>query len=134
MLSQPSFSQIYQTLMKCYDMCLKNKPHIRASKFHFDYEYHIHTLAEDIYHRRYTPQASSIFLVFHPKPREIIAAAVADRIVHHMIYDYMNPYWERRFAPNSYACRMGKGPINAMKDTRCFLRRYHRHGGPLSTH
>ena len=129
MLSQPSFSEIYQNLLTCYDLCQKNKPHIKQSEFHLDYEYEIYRLAGDIYHQRYTPQVSSICLVFHPKPREIIAASIADRVVHHFIYSYTNPYWERRFVPNSYACCTGKGPINAMKDVRNFIRSHARHGG-----
>ena len=50
-----------------------------------------------------------------------------DRIVHHYIYEYMEKYWERRFVPNSYACRPGKGPLKATLDLQNFIRA-HKHG------
>ena len=75
------------------------------------------------------PIKSNIFVVTHPKPREVIAAHLRDRIVHHFIYDYMSPHWERRFSPRSYACRLGKGPLQAVSDLRGFVRRHERERG-----
>lgn len=66
-------------------------------------------------------------MVFYPKHREIIAAHVRDRLVYHFIYNYMAPYWERRFSPRSYACRKGKGPLQAVKDLQSFIQNYLRH-------
>ena len=68
-------------------------------------------------------------MVTHPKPREVIAAHLRDRIVHHFIYDYMSPHWERRFSPRSYACRPGKGPLQAVSDLQGFVRRHERERG-----
>ena len=123
---------LYKALIEAYFRCLKNKKHVKKKTFHLHYEKTIHALALDIENKTYRPSLSSIFVVTHPKPREVIAANLRDRIVHHYIYDYMSPYWERRFVPNSYACRTGKGPLKACEDLRQFIRRYEHHrGAPL---
>jgi|GEM_PF-2893749 len=124
--------QLYKALIASYFRCLENKPHVKKTSFHLTFERTIHELALDIQNRTYHPGLSNIFVVTHPKPREVIAANLRDRIVHHYIYDYMAPYWERRFVPNSYACRTGKGPLKASEDLRLFIRRHNQHrGAPL---
>ncbi len=39
----------------------------------------------------------------------------------------MAPYWEKRFVPNSYACRPGLGPLKAGQDLNAFIRCHMRH-------
>lgn len=48
-------------------------------------------------------------------------------MVHRMLYEYLSPYWERRFLPGSYACRIGKGPLKAVQDLETYFRAHHRH-------
>jgi len=119
--------QLYKALIASYFRCLENKPHVKKTSFHLTFEKSIHGLALEIQNRTYRPGLSNIFVVTHPKPREVIAANLRDRIVHHYIYDYMAPHWERRFVPNSYACRPGKGPLRAGQDLRRFIREHQRH-------
>ena len=120
---------LYQKLLASYKNCLKNKAHVKKSKFHLHHESIIHQLALDIENRTYQPTTSNIFVVTHPKPREIIAANMRDRVVHHFIYDYMAPHWDPRFVPTSYACRPGKGPLQACHDLRAFIRSHARQRG-----
>lgn len=120
---------LYKSLLAAYDRCLENKRHIRRTTFHLNYEKIVYDLCLDIEDRVYRPGLSSIFIVLHPKPREIIAAHLRDRIVHHFVYDYMASYWERRFHPHSYACRPGKGPLQASQDLRRFINRHQRGSG-----
>ncbi|KAA6182098.1 hypothetical protein F2Q65_18490 [Thiohalocapsa marina] len=40
---------------------------------------------------------------------EIFAADFRDRVVHHVLVDHLEQYWERVFIHDSYACRKGKG-------------------------
>jgi len=117
---------LYKQLLACYERCLKNKRHVKKSRFHLHHEYLINWLAIDIENNTYFPGISSVFVVLNPKPREVVAAQLRDRIVHHFIYQYMESYWEKRFAPNSYACRPGKGPLKATNDLRAFVRKHRR--------
>ena len=120
---------LYQQLLASYKNCLKNKPQVKKTTFHLQHERIIHQLALDIENRTYQPIKSNIFVVTHPKPREVIAAHLRDRIVHHFIYDYMSPHWERRFSSRSFACRTGKGPLQAVTDLQVFFRRHARQRG-----
>ena len=94
---------------------------MKKSSFHLNYEKHIYNLTLSIQKRTYRPEKSSVFVVSHPKLRDIIAAHIRDRIVHHFIYDYMAPVWEKKFVPQSYACRPGMGPLQR---SRRFSSRY----------
>ena len=117
---------LYKKLLFCYERCLKNKRHLKKTRFHLHHEFMINQLAIDIKNNTYFPVKSSIFVVLNPKPREVIASDLRDRIVHHYIYEYMEKYWERRFVPNSYACRPGKGPLKATLDLQNFIRAHKR--------
>ena len=57
-----------------------------------------------------------------PKQREIFAADVRDRVVHHLLVGHLEPFWERRFIHDSYACRQGKGTHQAVERLRAFTR------------
>ena len=121
--------ELFSKLLASYKNCVRQKPHIKKTLFHLHHETEIYHLASDIYYKRYVPSCSTVFVVTFPKPREIIAANIRDRVVHHFIYDYTSPYWGRRFAPQSYACRVGKGPLKASLDLRDFIRSHQRSGG-----
>ena len=79
-------------------------------------------LAKEILDRRYKPWKVRFFVVTVPKPREIVAAHLRDRVVHHLIYERLAPLWEARFSKHSYACRVGKGPLQATKILAGFLK------------
>lgn len=63
-----------------------------------------------------------------PKLREIFAADFRDRIVHHILVDYLESIWEPKFIFDSYACRKNKGIHLAVKRLRGFLRKVTRNG------
>lgn len=68
-------------------------------------------LAEDIARRSYKPSRGIAFITFNPVIREIFAAPFRDRIVHHMLYDLVADWWDRRFIYDNYSCRVGKGTL-----------------------
>lgn len=72
-------------------------------------EEEIDTLAASILDGTYAPRPSICFCVDSPVMREIIAADFRDRIVHHYIFDYLNPWLERELIEDCYSCREGKG-------------------------
>lgn len=57
-------------------------------------------------------------MVTYPKVREIFAADFSDRIIHHLLVSEIEPYFERVFIHNSFACRKGKGTHKAIKSLR----------------
>ena len=49
------------------------------------------------------------FFIHDPKKRLIMALPFKDRIVHWAIYQILNPWFDRIYIDNSFACRVGKG-------------------------
>jgi len=121
---EPSTLFLYQKLLEAYRLCVRGKPSLKSTDWHWRVEKELARLAFDLNNRRYKPGLSSIFVVKTPKPREVIAANIRDRVVHRLVYEYMSPYWEKRFLPFSFACRKGKGPLAAVKDAEDVIRRH----------
>lgn len=92
------------------------------TSFHLHHEKWLGVLANMISSNQYKPLPSKIFIVTSPKPREVIAAHILDRVVHHYICSYLEPYWEKRFDWRSYACRPGKGALNAVEGLSSYAR------------
>lgn len=49
------------------------------------------------------------FIIDDPVKREVFAASFRDRVVHHLLYNYIQPVLDRKFICDSYSCRVGKG-------------------------
>ncbi len=65
----------------------------------------------------------SAFNVSDPKPRNIHKAIVRDRVLHHLIYKELYPYFEKQFIFDSYSCRENKGTHKALDRFRSFARK-----------
>jgi retron-type reverse transcriptase len=68
-----------------------------------------------------------VFTVYEPKERVIHAPVFSDRVVHHALVQVIEPYFERRFIADSYACRVGKGTHAASKRLVSMLRKFPKH-------
>lgn len=77
--------------------------------------FNINKLAYEIYDRSYRPSASTAFIVNKPVKREIFAAAFRDRVVHHFLFNQVEPWWEARFLPDNYSCRKKKGTLYGIR-------------------
>ncbi len=62
----------------------------------------------------YQPCTYTHFEIREPKRRLISAAPFRDRVVHHALCNIIEPEFERRFFPFSYANRVGKGTHRAI--------------------
>src|SRR3990167_8070869 len=49
------------------------------------------------------------FYVQDPKQRHIHKASVKDRVVHHLLYNYLYKLFDSTFIYDSYSCRLDKG-------------------------
>jgi RNA-directed DNA polymerase len=97
-------------LFTAYYKARKNKRNtINQLEFEINYESNLIELYEDIVNKRYTISPSICFIITKPVTREILAASFRDRVVHHLLYAYINPTFENQFINDSYSCRVGKG-------------------------
>ena len=74
-----------------------------------NYESNLINLCERLLNKTYEPKKSICFISFYPVQREVFAAQFEDRIIHHLIYNYINNIFEEIFIHDSYSCRKNKG-------------------------
>jgi retron-type reverse transcriptase len=72
----------------------------------------------------YRPGAYRHFVIHEPKRRLISASPFPDRVVHHALCNVIEPLFELRFHPHSYANRTGKGTHQAIDQLQTYTRRY----------
>lgn len=70
---------------------------------------------------RYRP-----FYVHEPKLRLVMALQYRDRVVQWDIYRQLNPFYDKLFIEDSYACRIGKGVHKAVDRLQYWLRQVDR--------
>lgn len=98
----------------------------RSAAAHF--EFHIAdkllALQTELEQGTYQPGAYQHFIINEPKRRLISAAPFRDRVVHHALCNVIEPLFEARFHPHSYANRVGKGTHRAIDQLQLYARRY----------
>ena len=124
-------NQLMVDLFLAYYDARKNKRNTHSALvFEMHYERELFRLCDEILNHSYHPRPSICFIVNRPVKREVFAADFRDRIVHHLIYNYIAPVFENRFINDSYSCRIGKGTHYGIKRIDHFIRscsqNYHR--------
>ncbi len=115
--------QILYDLFQAYYDARKNKRNtINAIAFEVNYESNLFSLYDEIINRRYAIKPSICFISFKPVQREIFAADFRDRIIHHLVFNYINPIFDPLFIYDSYSCRKGKGTLTGIRRLEYFIR------------
>ena len=113
----------FQNLLSAYYQCRQRKRKtINAAKFELNFEERLLKLEQELQNHTYQPGQSICFIVTDPKPREVFAADFRDRVIHHLLVNYLEPIWEKKFIHHSYSCRKNKGVHCAIKDLKRFSR------------
>ncbi len=112
-----------EDLFSAYFDARKNKRNtINALIFERNFESNLFSLFEEIIERRYKPKPSICFIVNNPVKREIFAADFRDRVIHHFIYNYLYPIFEKILVNDTYSCRKKKGISYGIKRIDHFIR------------
>lgn len=85
-------------------------------QFEKDREYNLQKIVNQLSTLKYVPGRYNSFKIYEPKERLIMALPFKDRVVQHMICNYIEPIYEKRFYEHSYACRKEKG-VHAASET-----------------
>lgn len=102
----------FEDVIEAYYSCRKNKRTTYSSlEFEMNLERNLYELYKDLRDGEYSISPSICFVVKQPKVREVWAAQFRDRVVHHIIYNKLSPYWNRRFEADSCACIPGRGTM-----------------------
>lgn len=83
--------------------------------FEMELEHNLIVLYEQIRDRTYKPQPCICFITEDPVKREIFAFRFRDRVVHHLLFNYLAPLFEPRMIYDSYSCRKGKGTLRGIE-------------------
>ena len=78
-------------------------------KFERNVEAELQRLRDAILCGQYRPGPSTCFVIHDPKMREVFAAQFRDRVVHHLLYNYIAPLLIPGFIRDSYSCIPGRG-------------------------
>ena len=123
MLKEEMGTELLTDIFQAYYDARRNKRNtINALSFEMDYESNLLTLYDEIVSRKYNIKPSICFISFSPVQREIFAADFRDRVIHHLIYNYISPIFEKTFINDSYSCRKGKGTHYGIKRIAKFIR------------
>jgi len=95
-----------------------------VASFRANLEPELYRLRRQLANGSYHPGPYRTFRIVDPKPRLISAAPFRDRVVHHALTNIVEPIFERRFIPYSFACRSGFGTHKALAHARRACARY----------
>ena len=90
-----------------------------------EYSFHFMKNIFELYHslinKTYIHGQYYEFKINDPKPRLIHKATIPDRLVHHLIYSILSPFFEKFFIYDSFSCRIKKGTHKANKRFNSFI-------------
>jgi hypothetical protein len=103
---------LLEDLFRAYYDARKHKRNTRNQlRFEMDLEANLIELYNEIRGRSYRVGPSVCFMVEHPVKREIFAADFRDRVVHHLLFNYIAPLFERTFIADTYSCLKNRGTL-----------------------
>lgn len=111
------------SLARAHRLVMRGKQNAKAATL-FDYSLmtNLLQLQRELRTGTYRPLPYRSITIYEPKLRHIQAPAFRDRIVHQALYTHLEPLYERRFIPASFACRTGKGTHQAVREIQRILR------------
>lgn len=119
------YEQIYdfENLYQAYLEARKGKRYrIEVLKFTNHLEENLIQIQNELIWKMYEVGRYREFFVHEPKKRLIMALPFKDRVVQWAIYRVLNPYLEKGFIQDSFACRIGFGTHKAVARLQYWLR------------
>ena len=114
-----TLEKLYQAYLDCRK---RKKNTINALQFEIEREKNLIKLKRELNQKTYQISQHICFVITEPSPREVFAADFRDRVVHHLLYNEINHYFEKDFIENSFACRKDKGTHLAVGQLKDYLK------------
>ena len=99
---------LYDLFKSYYDARKNKRNKLSQLEFEFNLEENIIKLHEELLSWEYKVWKSIYFIQKTPVKREIFAWNFRDRVVHHLIYNYISPILEKEFIYDTYSCILWK--------------------------
>lgn len=114
----------YENLFHAYIQARKHKT---KKQYVIDFEKNLNknleNLAFELTNKTYKPKPLETFIIRDPKTRKISKSDFKDRVVHHALFQIIEPSFEKIFIHDSYANRTNKGTIKALERFEHFKRK-----------
>ena len=115
--------QIREDLYQGYFDAREHKRNTLAQlNFEIFMEHHLEDLYTSLIRRTYKPLPAYCFITFDPIQREVYASQFRDRVVQHMLFNYLAPLFETLFIFDTYSCRKEKGTLFGVERYQHHLR------------
>jgi retron-type reverse transcriptase len=98
------------------------KPTADIDRFSYYLEENLASLHADLTSGNYRHGEYRSFTVMENKKRDISVAGIRDRVVHRLLYDYLNEIYDKTFIFDVWSCRKKKGLVKAIDRAEEFLR------------
>lgn len=117
----------FENLYQAYLEARKNKRFREdVLRFSAHLEENLIQLQNELIYKTYSVGRYREFFVREPKKRLIMALQFRDRVVQWAIYRQIYPYFDARMIDDSYACRIGKGALQAAERLQYWVRQVNR--------
>ena len=98
----------------------RNKPDVQ--EFSLRLMDNIFSLHYDLLNHTYKHGGYQQFKINDPKPRLIHKATVRDRLLHHVVYRKLYPFFDKIFISDSYSCQNNKGTHRALNQFKKYAK------------
>ncbi|MEK7524642.1 MAG: hypothetical protein AAB588_06490 [Patescibacteria group bacterium] len=93
-------------------------------EFQYYLESNLFELYKDLNEGKYRHGGYKKFVVSDNKRREVSVASIRDRVVHRLVYDYLNGIYNKTFIYDAWSCRTNKGLLGAIERAQAFLKKH----------
>ncbi|MEO8785335.1 MAG: reverse transcriptase/maturase family protein [Candidatus Saccharimonadales bacterium] len=90
-------------------------------EFAYDLEANLAQLSAELSDGSYQHGGYQAVVLHEKKRRDLAVATVRDRVVHRLLYDYLVAIYDKKFDPDVWSCRKGKGLHACLARTRKLL-------------
>lgn len=130
MKKMKSHKNLYRRICSFENLCLafekarkRKRKKKEVSNFEYNMERELLRIIEELETLSYQPSSPKRFFLHEPKKRDIWVVDFRDRVVHHALYNIIEPIFDRSFINDSYACRKYKGTHKAIRRFDAFKRK-----------
>lgn len=93
-------------------------------EFRYRLEENLFALETELTHGTYRHGSYKVFVISEAKRRSIAVASIKDRLVHRLLYDYLEEIYDPLFLFDAWSCRKEKGLHKAIERAQHFLHRF----------
>jgi retron-type reverse transcriptase len=122
-LSYKQLITIENLFQAYYEFKKGKKKRLDLQVFERNLEDNLFVLYKSLKNKTYKHGNYEAFYVNDPKRRHIHKASVSDRVLHHLLYEYLYSLFDSSFIYDSYSCRLNKGTHKGVKRLYEFTRK-----------